>query len=1047
MIISDKARKTLFPYQPDSPWKNDRPIYDRLPVVYKDEQVTSNEGLVYIGDPNQKRTGEGSLQVEILNQGNGSKLLVNSGTSAWSEGGIASSAFVVDLESLDIDDGAWMFGLLRVTSTETGLAAVAPAIYPLYSNSWEGQRFVKLATFETKFFTIRSLRDIRLTTDKINFCIADWLTRESDEILSKYQLTSTEMVDEYFNPLTAWKRVDATAPVKISVDITNQGFTNKSGVATPITGIYKPGYSTTLEVKAVSKTGETKDIPYTLQQLEDLFIVAGQFLADNSFVWSWDFDPQSATDFRYLPVGTTLNLEFEVSVLESNDEFWTSGREDALLDYLAEQLGWNGDEAWRGFNMLPEEKRRILLGTFGVHSKDKDYTEWPSPFNESVVPEFIVPLNFLKYSDGTLTILHDDVPMETFSEFALVSGITYDFNKKPIFSGASGGDFTFKEGDNGRWFVTPNAEGTTQEFYLISYDGFALETSTVANPVANFKRESVSCKILKWKDNLNWQTYKDLFKGTWNQKGSYLPFNFVADALRLHGYSQCGVSTPYSQISFAYPRCSTSDPTKAFVEGNELIIDTPTLIDGWVFVWHRIENIATNWDYYRLTARRSITCDELNAKRIIPLSPLTVLQLDELGYNRGVLDVDYTIEESYNEGPYPNIVAAISNLSEGYFFKSDSLINYELDNFHGPFPNVQFDFNSVSFDNGEFGQEVECNLDEGTFAVLRNPEQWISSGIVSPRVGSGVWSQYLQFYPYNYSDWSQSFWSSLHFRFNASMENYLTPLRVWRSPDMHCSDSQTYNYQNPLIADSNIGPGTTERHLYFLRLPPEYKRDSLEWARAEMVANVLGYFGRPRLPTQYIQSENDQYTPSLMDEEVLYPNLTRFSAGNPIDYRAPSPVLPWSGLIYQEDYIESSVVTEEESGSFTQGEVDRQVQSQEFASADTLSYDPRSLIDWDGDYYVRGSSIPLTGNIPVDESNGRLVKVFDGKPIEEFADGVNKRVWDNRPDLGIVRKVRKEEQFGSNYRVAYAYFAADMAVAGDPVFDPNYRAETLGYLI
>ena len=167
MIISDKAREVLFPYQPTSPWNNNRPIFDRLPVTYRDEQIESLEGLVYISNPNQTRVGKGSLQVSVPPIETGSRLLVNDGVSSWSEGGIASAAFLIDLKALDIDDGQWMFGLLRTISTETGLAAVAPSIFPLNSNAWSGQRFVKLATFETKSFTVRNLRDIRQTTDKL----------------------------------------------------------------------------------------------------------------------------------------------------------------------------------------------------------------------------------------------------------------------------------------------------------------------------------------------------------------------------------------------------------------------------------------------------------------------------------------------------------------------------------------------------------------------------------------------------------------------------------------------------------------------------------------------------------------------------------------------------------------------------------------------------------------------------------------------------------------------------------------------------------------
>jgi hypothetical protein len=615
--------------------------------------------------------------------------------------------------------------------------------------------------------------------------------------------------------------------------------------------------------------------------------------------------------------------------------------------------------------------------------------------------------------------------MESFHEFPLIAGITYDFNKKPVFQGAAEGDFLYKEGDNGRWFVTPQTT-RLRESYSLTYEGFAVEVSTTPSPVADFNRGWIVCNIIKWQDNLNWQTYQDLFKGTWNQKGSFLPFNFTADALRLHGYSACGTSSPYAQISFAYPHCGQG-PTRAFVEGEELTEDTPTSIDGWVFVWHRVKDIAPHWDYYRLTAKKDTTCASIEAKRVEVLDPLTVYQLDELGFPRGVADQDYILTDVYDEEDFATLRGERDNLTEGYFFKSDDLINYHSEQLHGPFPNVQFDFSQVNFDNGLFGEEVECNLDEGIFAVLRDPELFIDEGRFNPRVGSVVWSRHIQMYPFNYSDWSESFWESLHFRFLASMENYLTPLRVWRSPDLHASDEQTYNYENPLIADANLGAGTDERHLYFLRLPPEYKRDSLEWARAEMVANLLGYFGKPAQPTAYKQTDNDRYDTKLMDEEVDFDEN-------------------FTGLIYQEDYTESSVIVEEEGGSFELGEVDRSLQSEEFSPAETLNYSPRSIIDWDGEYWQRANTTQLTGNIPADERRGALIKVFDGKPIEQYEDGVNARVWDNRPDLGISRRIRREEQFPCNYRVAYAYFAADLAVAGDPVFDPSYHTDTLGYL-
>lgn len=1042
MIISDKAREILFPYLPKSSWDENRPIFDRLPIFYRQEPATEGTGLVFI-ENNQRRTGENSLEVTAPPIDDGTKLYINSGVTSWEEGPIKSADFLVDMVALDIDDGQWMFGLLRATSTETGLAAVAPAIYPLSSGGWVGERFCKLATFETRFFQIRNLRDIRITTDLLNTPIANWLTQQPDELLEKYHYSPKEFADEYLNPLTSWKNEQVGETTTLTITITNTEVANGSGVSSQISGIYKPGNSTVMEVSDVEKTGHTEDIPYTLDQLNNFLTVSGEFLADESFVWSWEF---SGGDFSYLPVGETLTLTYKVRILQSNDEFWTEDREDFHLDYVAEQLGWSGDKAWRGFAMLPEEKRRVLLGTFGVHSKDKDYEDWPSPFNESEIPEFSVQLNFQKYADGSLGILNGDVEMESFHEFPLIAGVTYDFNKKPIFEGSFEGDFVYKEGDNGRWFVTPT-EDTRRDDYTLTYEGFSDEVSTVQNPIAAFNRGWVITKIVQWKDNLNWQTYKDLFRGTWNQKGGFLPFNFVADALRLHGHSPCTTSTPYAQTSFAFPHCSTSIPearvggsfSPGVNQGTVLELDTPTPIDGWVFLWHRVENIAEGWDYYRLTARRDASCSEIEARRFSPLPPLTTKMLDELGYPRGVENINYVLKDEYDELTLLDGNEGRDNLTEGFFFKSDHLVSYRPEALHGPFPNVQFDFEHVDIDNGLFGEATGCELDEGEYGVLRCPELFFEEGTFNPRVGSVVWGRYFARYPFNYSDWSESFWGSLHFRFLSSMENYLTPLRVWRSNDLHCSDDRVYNYNNPLVADSNLGAGTRERHLYFLRLPAEYKRDSLDWRRAEMIANLLGYFGEPSQPTEYANVNHDIYVPKLMDEEVDFNENT-------------------VGLIYQEDYIESSIISEPEGGSFEMGAVDRVTQSTEFTPAATNSYSPRDIRKWDGSYWQRANSTELTGNVPKDERDGRLVKIFDGLPVEDFGDSEvecpgdtpfnlnTKRVWDQHPDIQITRKRTDEKQRNCDYRVCFAQFTADMSAADEPVFNPSFITDELNYI-
>ena len=76
----------------------------------------------------------------------------------------------------------------------------------------------------------------------------------------------------------------------------------------------------------------------------------------------------------------------------------TLSRVHGQIDWTAQLLGFNGPNYWGqsdpkadfsyNWTGLPEtmnEKRQMQVGAFGVYNKDKEYDQWPSPFNRAEI--------------------------------------------------------------------------------------------------------------------------------------------------------------------------------------------------------------------------------------------------------------------------------------------------------------------------------------------------------------------------------------------------------------------------------------------------------------------------------------------------------------------------------------------------------------------------------------------------------------------------------------------------------------------------------------
>ena len=75
-----------------------------------------------------------------------------------------------------------------------------------------------------------------------------------------------------------------------------------------------------------------------------------------------------------------------------------TARVHGQIDWTAQLLGFNGPNYWGqsnprqdfsynwvGLVETMDEKRQMQTGAFGVYNKDKDYSQWPAPFNRSDV--------------------------------------------------------------------------------------------------------------------------------------------------------------------------------------------------------------------------------------------------------------------------------------------------------------------------------------------------------------------------------------------------------------------------------------------------------------------------------------------------------------------------------------------------------------------------------------------------------------------------------------------------------------------------------------
>jgi hypothetical protein len=271
--------------------------------------------------------------------------------------------------------------------------------------------------------------------------------------------------------------------------------------------------------------------------------------------------------------------------------------------------------------------------------------------------------------------------------------------------------------------------------------------------------------------------------------------------------------------------------------------------------------------------------------------------------------------------------------------------------------------------------------------------------------------------------------SEVKFFLAPAVQNAGVTLRPWKTLSLEVTDEAQLSqdtYHNPLVADSNLGPGDENWDRSFIRLPTEYGRNSKRWNQAELTVEDFTYGGTAG-DLQKMKCPTNPIVPQLYDELVFnntQPTVDRVIYTEPFLY---------SSVQGYESPINYFRQTPESSGAFTVADFDfgSDAKYDEWREAKLEEYDPlhyrqvQANGDWDGTY------LKYTGNTGFSGFSEQDLRVKSLITIPA-------PVWDasiyKYPPLCPQDAVSYDEN-PNNCKVGYAYFAADLAAAEDGFFD------------
>ena len=350
-------------------------------------------------------------------------------------------------------------------------------------------------------------------------------------------------------------------------------------------------------------------------------------------------------------------------------------------------------------------------------------------------------------------------------------------------------------------------------------------------------------------------------------------------------------------------------------------------------------------------------------------------------------------------------------------------------------PNAPLDFGTIlvycndvlmeedtdaGFEDFSFSYEVDATSGEFVFKYSANTFQ----GMVNlPRII--ISDSLTSVYRFDITDYV---FSGIQYYMSPNVLDSETPLRLWKAQSLQVTDGE-HDYINSLIADENNGPGDENWQQYFVRLPPRYERNGSVWQKTALVCKNFGYWGSDiSLTDTRCPPENE--VPRIYEQVCLFKD--EFSS---------------MSTMYSEPYLYSDILFGEtyETDDFSNAGVlpafDKAYD--EFSEGLISTYEPlhnrrvnTSLPvgggygNWEGLYLRSVQCAELSGFVTSDL-------------LSEVIYPVEPPVWDYSMYKLPTSCAVNEGSYAvdlNNFKVGYAYFAADLSCAEDGFFDIHQEA-------
>jgi hypothetical protein len=298
--------------------------------------------------------------------------------------------------------------------------------------------------------------------------------------------------------------------------------------------------------------------------------------------------------------------------------------------------------------------------------------------------------------------------------------------------------------------------------------------------------------------------------------------------------------------------------------------------------------------------------------------------------------------------------------------------------------------------------------------VQKQPKIWIG-------IASGNYPPY---------DITEYVFSNAQFIIAPAVQNSEWTLRPWKTQSLEVTDETAVfedTFMNGLRADVNLGPGDEDWTRSFIRLPSEYGREGRVWNQSKLAMQDFAYFGSPG-KLQEMRCPNFDQKPQIYEQVVF--ERTDPSVGTVL-FSAPYLYSDVEGF----DNLSNYFANEDYPGEFQDADFDFTIDDEydEWREADLSEYEAlhhRTVVaggEWDGVYLEPTGNRPLTGFA---ERDLRVKSVIPVPPP----------VWDASIYKYAPLCPQGPESYvedANNFKVNYAYFAADLAAAEDGFFDQS----------